>query len=168
MSGDQAVTRAEVQRIHELLAARGAYLLLLEARVAVEVGKLGLISLNGWYVYVGSALGPGGLKRVARHMAYQRRSQPPLRWHVDWLLANGRLDSAIVAVTDRRVECDLAADLAVRLPLAVPSFGSSDCACQSHLFGASSRAEAEGAGLESIRGLGLSPVCLSVGDMPTQ
>ena len=47
----------------------------------VEVGKLGRLAVqSGYYVYVGSAFGPGGLKaRIAHHVKISRRPH----WHID-------------------------------------------------------------------------------------
>jgi len=49
----------------------------------VEVGKLGSLRLqSGFYVYVGSAFGPGGLKaRIAHHVKISERPH----WHIDYL-----------------------------------------------------------------------------------
>jgi len=51
-------------------------------RLENVVGKLGVLSAQvGYYVHVGSALGPGGLAaRVGRHCRREKR----LRWHVDY------------------------------------------------------------------------------------
>ena len=63
----------------------GAYVLVLRfsKRLEISVGRLGVLSAQaGYYVYVGSALGPGGLAaRVGRHC----RREKTLRWHVDCL-----------------------------------------------------------------------------------
>jgi len=62
----------------------GTYALVLRfsKRLEIIVGKLGVLSVQaGYYVYVGSALGPGGLAaRVGRHC----RREKALRWHVDY------------------------------------------------------------------------------------
>lgn len=89
--------------------------------------------LPGWHVYVGSALGPGGLVRAHRHIELHRKSDRPPRWHIDYLLLNPRcqLLAVVLVPCERRVECDLAALLNSD---PVPGFGSSDCRCTSHLF----------------------------------
>ncbi|KQC08362.1 MAG: hypothetical protein APR55_11780 [Methanolinea sp. SDB] len=88
---------------------------------------------GGWHVYVGSARGPGGLLRVARHIRYSRQPGDTQRWHIDYILAHPAfsLVSAVCAPTDDDMECRLA-----RLMPALPvtRFGCSDCRCQSHLF----------------------------------
>ena len=63
----------------------GTYVLVqrFSKRLEISVGKLGVLEAQpGFYVYVGSALGPGGLAaRVGRHC----RREKILRWHVDYL-----------------------------------------------------------------------------------
>ena len=76
----------------------GTYALVLRVSGCPEiaVGKLGVLAAQpGFYVYVGSALGPGGLAaRVGTHYRHAKR----LRWHVDYLRA--------VATDRRSVVCD--------------------------------------------------------------
>ena len=75
----------------DLPSQPGTYALLLEATAMQEVpiGKLGVLHmLPGIYVYVGSALGPGGLAaRVGRHALREKT----LHWHIDYLRAETRL-----------------------------------------------------------------------------
>ncbi len=136
---------------------KGVYLLVLEAYGPLEVGRLGVLDFDGWYVYVGSALGPGGLKRLQRHFDYRRRSDAPVRWHVDVLLGAGALRGAVAGVTEGLVECRLAEALGEVLGQAFEGFGSSDCGCAAHLFGAGSYEEAVEMGRRAIEGLGLVP-----------
>jgi Uri superfamily endonuclease len=52
------------------MAAPGSYLLVIECETPteIEVGALGTLGFEaGYYGYVGSAFGPGGLSRVDRH-----------------------------------------------------------------------------------------------------
>lgn len=100
----------------------------------VVVGALGEIAFhNGWHVYVGSALGTGGLKRLERHIALAEHKDKRPKWHVDYLLTgkNFPLRYAVSATTPLRLECILASALGGDC---VPAFGCSDCACTSHLF----------------------------------
>lgn len=100
----------------------------------VRVGALGEIAFKkGWHVYIGSALGTGGLKRLERHIALAERKDKRPKWHVDYLLTSDMfpLRYAVYAATQLPLECLLASALGGE---SVPSFGCSDCGCPSHLF----------------------------------
>ena len=113
----------------------GVYILVIRGGPAtLTVGALGeRFFPSGYYCYVGSALGPGGLSRVRRHIRCAGSHDASPRWHIDYLLTHPgfSLVQAWCAPTPDRVECSLAA--AVPLP-PVPRFGSSDCHCTGHLF----------------------------------
>jgi len=114
----------------------GTYLLHLKAteNISLQIGRMGLFDLAvGWYIYVGSARGPGGLRaRINRHM----RADKPLHWHIDALTALIPVQGVWIDMSSERLECVWARRLAempeVREP--IPSFGSSDCQCWTHLF----------------------------------
>ncbi|MCX6693691.1 MAG: GIY-YIG nuclease family protein [Methanomicrobiales archaeon] len=114
---------------------KGVYALVMENRACkINIGALGTREfLGGFHVYIGSALGPGGLARVTRHLrlAVERDRAP--RWHIDHLLlADEFRPSAVVcAATTGRYECILA-NAVCGSP--VPGFGASDCRCITHLF----------------------------------
>ncbi|MHC4128146.1 MAG: GIY-YIG nuclease family protein [Planctomycetota bacterium] len=114
----------------------GTYALLLCCRrpARLRIGRLGeLRARQGFYLYVGSALGPGGVGARVRH--HERRAARP-RWHIDYLRARTDLVEVWHAHDTRRREHEWAA-FASRLPGAsVPlgGFGSSDCGCAAHLF----------------------------------
>jgi Uri superfamily endonuclease len=114
---------------------KGVYCLVFENRsCAIEVGKKGLFSFHeGFHIYVGSALGPGGMKRVKRHLEFSLRKDRNPRWHVDYLHLDPsfRLSGAVCASTSERFECELAHRLGGN---SVPGFGCTDCSCKSHLF----------------------------------
>lgn len=109
-----------------------AQILYLPAPVLLTVGALGRVRLSpGFYVYVGSALGPGGLRaRLARHIGRPAR----LHWHVDYLRTHARPVEIWLrtgAESEEHLWADILADLA---DSAIPRFGASDCRCRSHLF----------------------------------
>ena len=131
--------------------------MLLDAHGPLRVGRLGVLCFDGWYVYVGSALGPGGLKRLQRHFDYADRRDAPIRWHVDALLGAGALRGAVVGVTDERMECRLANALGMGLTPGFTGFGSSDCSCATHLFCATSYETGRDAAWQALASLGLSP-----------
>ncbi|MCL5271455.1 MAG: GIY-YIG nuclease family protein [bacterium] len=131
-----------VNPIQDLIAmgavgcGRGAYILglCLATRRRVRLGGLGWHVLDpGWYFYVGSARGPGGLTaRLGHHL---RPAVNP-HWHIDHLRRHARLESIWYGVHDDRRECVWAARLAGAAGLVVPvaRFGASDCRCPAHLF----------------------------------
>jgi len=100
----------------------------------INIGKLGTLLIQpGFYVYVGSAFGPGGLKARIKHH-FNHSSRP--HWHLDYL-------SPILSAREIWYTCDPTRrehqwatihfeTRGVFLPL--PGFGSSDCRCPSHLF----------------------------------
>jgi Uri superfamily endonuclease len=114
--------------------ATGVYLLFISARGLARVGRLGEKRFDGTYVYVGSARGPGGIKRLHRHYQVARGGRSGGRWHIDRLLALGQLEAALFIHTQEPVECHLAQRVSRVAALAVPGFGSTDCRCPGHLF----------------------------------
>lgn len=100
----------------------------------IRVGSLGDIRFRqGFHIYVGSALGPGGLKRVARHVRLASEKDKDPRWHIDYLNIDPHFElvAAVCASTLKDMECSLAGSLAGK---SVHNFGCSDCSCGSHLF----------------------------------
>lgn len=116
--------------------ASGTYALFLQTGTSESepVGKLGWIAIRpGYYAYVGSALGPGGLQaRIARHLDPSR----PIHWHIDYLKRATRAVEVWYVVDPVRREHAWATALASlrNASTPVPGFGSSDCSCLAHLF----------------------------------
>jgi Uri superfamily endonuclease len=113
----------------------GTYVLILRLPnpATIDVGRLGERRFPaGWYAYVGSARGPGGLAaRISRHL----RSSKPSLWHIDYLRHKARPVEVWYATGVQKRECAWAHALS-NLPGAlvpVPRFGASDCRCSSHL-----------------------------------
>ncbi|HIH37195.1 MAG TPA: GIY-YIG nuclease family protein [Methanocellales archaeon] len=107
---------------------KGAYVLLIELpkSAEIQVGHLGKIRFQtGFYAYVGSALGRLEA-RISRHL----RKEKKLHWHIDHFLTLARIKDVYVS---GEKECDIAKRLADYFDC-VRGFGSSDCACESHLF----------------------------------
>jgi Uri superfamily endonuclease len=117
-------------------SGRGTYALIfrLDSQSNLLIGKLGRFDFRpGCYVYVGSAMGSGGLGSRLRH-----HLQPALRphWHIDYLRRAARLDTVWALECAIRREHDWAA-LFLTMPgavMAAPGFGASDCQCAAHLF----------------------------------
>ena len=150
------------------MAAKGIYCLVLHTRGAViPVGARGEVTFPpGWYVYVGSALGPGGLARVDRHIrCYHREGAHPPRWHIDYLLTDERfvLDWVVTGETTDRLECTLARTLGGD---GVPGFGCSDCRCATHLFYRT--ADPRNECCRALRDCGCQPVMTPVAPRPEQ
>jgi Uri superfamily endonuclease len=100
----------------------------------IRVGAVGDLTFqDGWHIYIGSALGSGGLQRLRRHILLAHLHDKRPTWHVDYLLTHPdfSLRYAIYAVTQERLECSLAQALS---DSGIPAFGCSDCPCLSHLF----------------------------------
>jgi Uri superfamily endonuclease len=113
----------------------GTYVLVLksEKKQTAKIGKLGrLLIYPGWYIYVGSALGSGGLRaRIHRHT--QKRKK--LRWHIDYLRFKINLVAVWYATNSKKLECEWASIFQLQKgSIPIPKFGSSDCKCFSHLF----------------------------------
>lgn len=114
----------------------GTYVLCFESRVErqVDIGRFGRMGLRpGFYLYVGSAHGPGGLcARLARH----RRRDKRKRWHIDYLRTHVRLLEVWCTCNENRLESEWSAVVA-SIPGAsvpMPGFGASDCPGEEHLF----------------------------------
>ncbi|NNG01060.1 MAG: GIY-YIG nuclease family protein [Desulfobacteraceae bacterium] len=116
--------------------ATGTYALILRLprKTVITIGKLGKIGFSGgWYAYVGSAFGPGGLRaRISRHY----RREKTLHWHIDYLREKSEVTEAWITTDDQRLEHRWAGILAAGPFSGTPvrKFGSSDCRCISHLF----------------------------------
>ena len=118
-----------------LKAEGGTYILALQCarRVRIQVGRWRSVDFAaGYYLYVGSAFGPGGIRaRVARHI----REDKSLRWHIDYLRNACFVQAVLLHYGDRRLEHDWAQKLLCSDKfMPVDGFGCTDCSCSSHLF----------------------------------
>jgi Uri superfamily endonuclease len=119
-----------------LKSCPGTYALVLRCRRKdkLQIGRLGVMTLRaGFYVYVGSACGAGG---VRARVAYHLRTTVKPHWHIDYL--KPRLEIAAIwccysrnsqehAWARRLSELDGAV-----MPMS--GFGASDCCCPAHLY----------------------------------
>jgi Uri superfamily endonuclease len=122
----------------ELPEAKGTYVLIayVPRMKRLEIGRLGTYDLiPGFYAYVGSAFGPGGLRaRLSHHL--ESVAEP--HWHIDYLLAHAEPVEVWYTLSDRKLERVLAEVLerspGFRMP--IPRFGASDYrrSRTSHLF----------------------------------
>lgn len=122
----------------DLPAEPGSYLLVLEMESAasIQAGRLGSFDFApGWYVYAGSAHGPGGLRaRLERH----RRITPTPHWHIDYLRQRSVLRTLCYTIGRISLECEWSQRLAWQQGIFIPApgFGASDCVqgCPAHLI----------------------------------
>jgi len=113
----------------------GTYLLILRShcRQIIPIGKIGEIEVKrGYYLYVGSAFGPGGIRaRVRRHCRINQKKH----WHLDYLREATSVIGAWYSYDPVRLEHEWASALEAMTGInAVPGFGCTDCSCNSHLF----------------------------------
>ena len=117
-------------------ALPGTYALIFSAsrKRLITVGKIGPLQIQpGFYLYVGSAFGPGGLKaRIAHHC---RKATRP-HWHIDYLAPALMLEEIWYTCDPFHREHQWADTFANTMRASVPlaGFGSSDCRCRAHLF----------------------------------
>jgi len=113
----------------------GTYVLIvqLDQPKRIKIGRLGIINFkSGTYLYIGSALGPGGLSgRIHRHL--RSETQKRSHWHIDTLTSQGSINDIWWSVSPQRKECIWAEILSMAGDGTTPGFGASDCRCESHL-----------------------------------
>lgn len=116
--------------------APGTYVLWLRIATSLmlQVGRLGTFEWSpGFYAYVGSAHGPGGLRaRLRRHL----RTEKTRHWHIDALTTTVPVNGLWFVESLERLECRWVAQFAAQEGVIMPvaGFGASDCACDTHLF----------------------------------
>ncbi len=114
----------------------GTYVLLLHLSTneTITVGKLGPADFPvGWYTYIGSAFGSGGLLgRIKHHL--QPTNNP--HWHIDYLRHKAALKEIWLSPDNERRESDWV-DIMLDIPdstVLIEGFGASDSHHDSHLF----------------------------------
>ena len=116
------------------MAPTGTYSLLCHrsCSATLTVGALGARSFPaGWYVYTGSAFGPGGFSRIDRHREIAAGGRDTRHWHIDYLLgANATSIETAYVTPGEDKECSIAQSLPGEQ---IAAFGASDCSCASHL-----------------------------------
>jgi len=113
----------------------------LSKETTLRVGALGIQTLpSGYYVYTGSALGPGGLKSRIEYHVKKNKSRSGSVWHIDILLAHKSttMIEVVTLHTMKQFECDMNQYIKERMGMEIPiiGFGASDCTkkCKSHLL----------------------------------
>ena len=114
----------------------GTYVLLLNLPLdeTLTIGKLGTFDFPaGWYAYVGSAFGAGGL--VGRLKHHLKPVEKP-HWHIDYLRQAAQVKEVwLTPGTERREQAWV--DVILAIPGAmvlVEGFGASDSTQESHLI----------------------------------
>lgn len=114
---------------------RGTYLLILSLKRnrTISVGRLGKVSFRkGFYIYIGSAMANLS-KRMERHRHLRKQHH----WHIDELRAAAEFHSVLAIRSSDRFECEIAKAMSKITEWSIPGFGSTDCSCETHLFGTS-------------------------------
>lgn len=125
-----------VKSIDKTYALPGTYLLLFHNRInqAIEIGKIGTMEVQqGYYLYVGSAFGSGGIKaRVNRHI----RQDKTLKWHIDYLRSHCCLERVFINYSANKQESNWVEKLQQQSSFSTGfnGFGASDSHHSSHLF----------------------------------
>ncbi len=120
----------------QLPSQPGTYCLIFSCSTSstVSIGKLGTYQINpGYYCYIGSAFGRGGLKsRINRHLQINKRQH----WHLDYLRPHLTPVQICYSIDTIKLECQWAKLLLKDEQSSIPikKFGSSDCDCTAHLF----------------------------------
>ncbi|QCQ21167.1 GIY-YIG nuclease family protein [Desulfoglaeba alkanexedens] len=113
----------------------GTYALVLRSlkSTSAQIGRWGQLRIvPGYYIYVGSAFGPGGVQaRITRHC----RKTKPKHWHIDYLREHVNPLFAWYSNEPIKLEHRWAQALSeMEGTSPVRGFGSTDCRCLSHLF----------------------------------
>ncbi len=115
----------------------GTYLLYLEITKPsrIEIRNEEILLESGFYIYVGSAFGSGGLSsRIHRHL----RKEKKLHWHIDQVTSKDICQfHGIAAFPNEKNECEIANFLSKTSKITpINNFGNSDCKkrCDSHFF----------------------------------
>jgi Uri superfamily endonuclease len=122
--------------VDELPTMAGAYALILHLAHPVSLTRP-RDTINplapGWYLYAGSARGPGGIRaRLARHF----RAEKHTHWHIDQLTGLSDVQIWASPVPEGH-ECDLVEQFTnlTCFRTACAGFGSTDCRqCEGHLL----------------------------------
>lgn len=116
-------------------AKPGTYALVLRSQSSseIQIGRWGSLKIKpGYYIYVGSAFGPGGVAaRVSRHC----RGSTSKHWHIDYLREFVTPLFAWYSISQNRLEHEWAQAISAQdVMITIKGFGCSDCKCESHLF----------------------------------
>lgn len=124
---------------------KGSYIVCLQLNKVthVQIGKLGdHVFHPGFYYYIGSAFGPGGVAARCKH--HLNISTSP-RWHLDYLRRHGQVEEILFNTETVHYEHVWArAFTQHNIDMPMPGFGASDCDCPTHLFFSSCKLDPRG------------------------
>ena len=110
----------------------GSYIFIMRLKRDRKLSIAGLgevLFRKGYYLYVGSAKA-NLAKRIERHKRIIKKQH----WHIDFLRGAAEYHAAVPIRASDDLECEIASALGNVTEWSIPDFGSSDCACRSHLF----------------------------------
>ena len=114
----------------KLTKEKGTYILFLHTNknTKISIGYLDEVNFSkGYYIYIGSALGPGGLQpRLVRHLAKKKN----VHWHIDYLTVHPYFECVgyMEILSLEKIECAindmLKEEVLVNEPfIVIPKFG---------------------------------------------
>ncbi|MGQ4892793.1 MAG: GIY-YIG nuclease family protein [Candidatus Njordarchaeia archaeon] len=120
------------------MSRKGKYILLMEVSSNVSFNfsrrKKRVYLERGLYLYVGSAMGPGGLeRRLMRH----RRKEKKLKWHIDYLTAQKNVSVFGAFILESSIPEWLIVEKLLEhgaFSVAIDGFGATDSKAGSHLL----------------------------------
>ncbi|MGM0444767.1 MAG: GIY-YIG nuclease family protein [Bacillota bacterium] len=98
----------------------------------IKIGALGKFKYNkGYYFYIGSAQRNLN-SRIERHLSKEKK----FHWHIDYLLDRAIIVEYAIFNAKKALECNMLNNLkeSDNFKMPIKGFGSSDCACISHLL----------------------------------
>ncbi|MHA1506700.1 MAG: GIY-YIG nuclease family protein [Candidatus Asgardarchaeia archaeon] len=107
--------------------------------IQIEHNKRLYILRGGYYVYVGSALGPHKNSienRIKRHLSKTKK----IFWHIDKVttIKCVKIIGAFFIKSERSLECEISLEISKieRVKVPITSFGSTDCSkgCPAHFY----------------------------------
>jgi Uri superfamily endonuclease len=121
---------------------KGVYAIILDIQdlYSLKINKKEFQIKKGIYIYVGSALGLGGIsKRIERYFQIFNGIKRNKHWHIDYLIPKAKRIIAIYAETNENYECRLfqaLKNMEIENIEIVRGFGNTDCRakCGSHLL----------------------------------
>ncbi len=126
--------------LESLTSTGGVYVLLLriDQSSTVEVGRKGIFDFTpGWYTYIGTAHGSGGLQsRLSRHVRRLGNNKRP-RWNIDYVREHAVVEEVWFAELPAEAECrwSLALSRLSDTSVPAPGLGSGDCnVCPAHFY----------------------------------